>query len=275
MFGLDNGEVCMALGKWHTSIVRLDGLDKVRRLSLGRITVTPETLSAAAPVTGREAGNEGLRDELAVVAMRAKIDGTLDEWPAEGWAPISPGCAFRLGLAGDKLVAAYRTDQDQLLRNAATEFPYAFTQGGGLDLMLRTSGNSGGGDPQPGDLRLFVTKRNNQVLAVLYRQKADGSGNKETFSSPVGAVTFDDVVDVSRYVEVASNGSNYEFSVPLSVLGLNHPAGKTFRGDGGLVLSDGTRARARIYWHNKSDSMCADVPSEARLNPRQWGRFKF
>ena len=38
---------------------------------------------------------------------------------------------------------------------------------------------------------------------------------------------------------------------------------------------DGMRARARIYWHNKTDSMAADVPSEARLNPDQWGLFKF
>jgi hypothetical protein len=91
----------------------------------------------------------------------------------------------------------------------------------------------------------------------------------------VGEVIFDDVQDVSKYVDVASNGSNYEFSVPLSVLGLKDPVGKTFRGDVGLVLSDGIRARARIYWHNKWDSMAADVPSEARLNPSQWGLFKF
>jgi hypothetical protein len=120
-----------------------------------------------------------------------------------------------------------------------------------------------------------VTKRNGKILAVLYRQKATGSGNSQTFASPVGEVIFDDVQDVSKYVEVASRGSNYEFSVPLSVLGLKDPVGKSFRGDVGLVLSDGVRARARIYWHNKWDSMAADVPSEARLNPSQWGLFRF
>ncbi|HEY8965686.1 MAG TPA: hypothetical protein VIM58_04535, partial [Candidatus Methylacidiphilales bacterium] len=159
--------------------------------------------------------------------------------------------------------------------NSATEFPFAFTQGGGLDLMLRTSGAAQDKNPIPGDIRLFVTKKDGKTLAVLYRQKASGGGNRQTFASPVGQVTFDDVKDVSNEVEVASNGSNYEFSVPLSVLGLASPAGKTFAGDVGLVLSDGVRARARMYWHNKWDSMCADVPSEARLNPGQWGLFKF
>ncbi|HSI82322.1 MAG TPA: hypothetical protein VK970_00990 [Candidatus Methylacidiphilales bacterium] len=33
---------------------------------------------------------------------------------------------------------------------------------------------------------------------------------------------------------------------------------------------DGVRARARIYWHNKWNSMCVDVPSEARLNRSKW-----
>jgi hypothetical protein len=276
MFGLDDGNVYLSVGKWHSSIVRLDGLDKVQRIDLGKIDVTAEMIAAAAPIREEKAANDAMRDEVSAPAIQAKIDGDLSEWPANGWAKINPKCSFQVGLSGDKLVVAYRTDQNQLLLNSASEFPFAFTQGGGLDLMLRTSGTSEDKNPQVGDLRLFVTKKNGQVLAVLYRQKAAGGhGNHQTFASPVGQVTFDDVQDVSKDVEVAQAGSNYELSVPLSVLGLTAPAGKTFRGDVGMVLSDGVHARARIYWHNKWDSMCADVPSEARLNPSQWGLFKF
>lgn len=275
MFGLDDGNVYLSVGKWHSSIVRLDGLDKVRRIDLGAVNATAETIAAAAPTRVEEASKNAMRDEISVPPIQAKIDGDLSEWPAKGWATINPKCSFQLGLGGDKLVVAYRTDQSQMLLNSATEFPFAFTQGGGLDLMLRTSGASDDKKPEVGDIRLFVTKRNGKVLAVLYRQKATGSGNRQTFASPVGEVVFDDVQDVSKYVEVASNGSNYEFTVPLTVLGLKDPLGKTFRGDVGLVLSDGVRARARIYWHNKWDSMAADVPSEARLNPGQWGLLKF
>jgi hypothetical protein len=275
MFGLDDGNVYLSLGKWHSSIVRLDGLDKVRRIDLGAVNATAEMIAAAAPTRVEEASKNAMRDEVSVPPIQAKIDGDLSEWPAKGWATINSGCSFQLGLEGENLVVAYRTNESQMLLNSATEFPFAFTQGGGLDLMLRTSGSGEDKNPEVGDIRLFVTKRNGRVLAVLYRQKATGSGNRQTFASPVGEVIFDDVQDVSKYVEVASRGSNYEFSVPLAVLGLNKPTGKTFRGDVGLVLSDGVRARARIYWHNKWDSMAADVPSEARLNPGQWGLFKF
>ena len=275
MFGLDDGNVYLSVGKWHSSLVRLDGLDKVQRIDSGKIDVTAAMIAAAAPARAEKAAGDVMRNEIAVQAIPARIDGNLSKWPANGWAPINPKNSFQVGLSGDKLVVAYRTDQSQLLLNSATEFPFAFTQGGGLDLMLRTGGAGENKNPEPGDIRLFVTKKNGQVLAVLYRQKAAGAGTRQTFASPVGEVTFDDVKDVSKEVEVAADGSNYEFSVPLSVLGLKNPAGKSFRGDAGIVMSDGVRARARIYWHNKWDSMCADVPSEARLNPGQWGLFKF
>ena len=275
MFGLDDGNVYLSVGKWHTSLVRLDGLDKVKRIDLGKIDVSDAMIAAAAPARQEKAAQDVMRDEVSVSTIDAKVDGDLSEWPAKNWASINPQSSFQVGVAGDKLVVAYKTDQPQLLLNSATEFPFAFTQGGGLDLMLRTSGDGDGKNPVPGDIRLFVTKKNGQTLAVLYQEKSATPKNRQTFASPVGQVNFDDVQDVSQYVEVAGKDGNYEFSVPLSVLGLKDVAGKTFRGDVGMVLSDGVHARARIYWHNKWDSMCADVPSEARLNPGQWGLFKF
>jgi hypothetical protein len=276
MFGLEDGNVYLSVGKWHSSIVRLDGLDDVKRIDLGEIDVTPAMLAATAPVREQKAAEDALRDEIKVSPVNARIDGNLNEWPVDQWAKINSGCSFQLGIHENRLVAAYRTDQGQLLRNSAVEFPFVFTQGGGLDLMLRTSGIAETRGAIPGDIRLFVTKKNGQVQAVLYRQRtSDGKGNRQVFASPVGQVVFDDVRDVSEYVETGESGSNYEFAVPLSVLGLENPADKNFRGDAGIVLSDGVRARARIYWHNKEDSMCADVPNEARLNPKEWGILKF
>lgn len=257
-------------------MLRLDGLEKVKRIDLDPIDLTPSLVAATAPARELKAAGEALRQKISVpVITTAAADGKLTEWPENGWAPINAQTSFQMAVNGDNLVVAYRTSQPVLLRNSATEFPFAFTQGGGLDLMLRTTGSGQTRNILPGDIRLFVTKKDDRVLAVLYRQKAQAGGASQTFSSPVGEVTFDDVKDVSSSVKVASNGSTYELSVPLSVLGLANPSGKSFRGDAGIVLSDGTRARARIYWHNKADSMCADVPSEARLNPSQWGLLKF
>lgn len=272
MFGEDDGNVYLAIGKWHTSIVRLDGFDSVRRVDLGYIDATKEAIAAAEPLRTEAASREKLRAEVEVHRVSATEN---EKWSEKDWASIDAQSSFQLGTDGKSLVVAYRTNQPQLLRNSAAEFPYAFTQGGGLDLMIRAQGASDNRQVFVDDSRLFVTQRNGRLLAVLYRQKAERAGNRVTFASPVGEVTFDDVQDVSDRVKLVANGGAYEISAPLDLLGIDPSPGKTYRGDVGVVLSDGVRAQARVYWHNKADSMTSDVPSEARLNPSQWGIFRF
>ena len=275
MFGNDDGNVYLSIGKWHNSVVRLDGLENVRRISAGDINVTSAMLADAAAAREQKAVEDALREKIPVSAVKAVIDGDLKEWPAGNWAKINKGSSFQLGINEGKLIVAYRTDQEKLLLNSAAEYPFAFTQGGGLDFMLRTSGMDETRGAIQGDIRLFVTKKDGKPLAVLYRQRAAAAGSRQVFASPIGQVVFDDVIDVSEYITVAERGSDYEYSIPLSVLGIENPAGKSFRGDAGIVVSDGIRARARMYWHNKEDSMCTDIPSEARFNPKEWGVFGF
>jgi len=275
MFSADDGNIYLSVGKWHTSIVRLEGLDSIQRVDLGKVKVTKEALAEAEPLRADATLNYRLHGEAEVHRVEGNLSAVLSKLPEKDWAPIDTHSSFQLGTDGKNLVVAYRTNQPQLLLNSAAEFPYAFTQGGGLDLMIRSQGPGNTRQILTGDARLFVTRRNGKLLAVLYREKADVPGNRVTFASPVGEVTFDDVRDVSDQVQLVSEGGNYAFSLPLSLLGLDPAKGKSYAGDVGMVLSDGTRARARIYWHNKADSMTADVPSEARLNPSQWGLFRF
>jgi hypothetical protein len=275
MFGNDNGNVYLAIGKWHTSIVRLDGLDSVQRVDLGTITVSKQELARTAPLRVESLSREKLKTEVEVHHLVAAVKASPENWPQKDWAAIDKNSFFQLGTDGKNLIVAYRTDQPDLLRNSATEFPFAFTQGGGLDLMVRASGPSDDRHAAAGDARLFITRRNGKLLAVLYRQKTEKPGNRVSFASPVGEVAFDDVQDVSDRVMLFADKGFYQLSVPLSLLGLDPSPGRQYRGDVGFVLSDGTRAQARVYWHNKTDAMTADVPSEARLNPGQWGVFHF
>ena len=275
MFGEDDGNVYLAVGKWHTSIVRLDGLDSVQRVDLGDVQVTKEELAQGEPLRASAVTKEKLRAEVEVHRVTGDANTSFENWPAKDWASIDANSTFQLGTDGKRLIVAYRTNQTQLLRDSAVEFPFAFTQGGGLDLMIRSQGPADTRQALVGDARLFVTRRDGKLLAVLYRQKAEKVGNRVTFSSPVGEVTFDDVEDVSSQVQLSADGGNYEISVPLALLGIDPSKGKIYRGDAGIVVSDGARAQARAYWHNKADAMTADVPSEARLNPGQWGLFRF
>ena len=58
---------------------------------------------------------------------------------------------------------------------------------------------------------------------------------------------------------------------------LNNLAGQTLAGDVGILFSDpgGTRTVLRSYWSNQDTGITADVPSEARLQPANWGLLQF
>jgi len=275
MFGEDNGNVYLAVGKWHTSIVRLDGLDSIQRVDLGNVTVSSSQLAQAEPLRARSLSLEKRKAEVEVHHFTTIPKASSEAWPKDAWAAIDKSSSFQLGTDGKNFTVVYHTGHPDLLRNSAAEFPFAFTQGGGLDLMLRSTGPSDDRHAIIGDKRLFITRRSGKLLAVLYHQKSDKPGNRVTFSSPVGEVIFDDVEDVSNRVTLSADEGSYQFTVPLSLLGIDPSPGRQYRGDVGFVLSDGTRAQARVYWHNKADAMTADVPSEANLDPSQWGLFRF
>jgi len=95
---------------------------------------------------------------------------------------------------------------------------------------------------------------------------------------------FDDVEDVSAYVQLAEGVANsaigasagdFEFSIPLRLLGLNPVPGTELRGDIGLLRGDGIQTKQRVYWSNKATGLVSDIPSEAELTPDLWGRIRF
>jgi hypothetical protein len=112
-----------------------------------------------------------------------------------------------------------------------------------------------------------------------------GSRNSVLFESPLRTLKFDDVEDVTQYVRLAkgtdanpansSSVGDFEFSIPLAVLGLKATSGTALRGDVGLLRGDGLRTTQRVYWSNKSAGLVSDVPSEAELTPQFWGTLKF
>jgi len=143
-----------------------------------------------------------------------------------------------------------------------------FKSGGALDLMI---------DAVPGGERLLVTLVNGKTAAMLYRPHDPASKTQPVqFSSPLSTIAFDLVEDVSNQVKLtADKTGDYEFSVPLSVLGLSPTANQTIKGDIGLLRGDGVQTLQRVYWRNKATGIVSDTPSEAALTPSLWGEFTF
>jgi hypothetical protein len=293
----DDGKVYVVTN--FPAIMRLDGLDTIRRLAPSTVRVSPDMLeqarsSLASTELSRQAANQASTILLVPVSTAPiSLDGNLSKWDPKqfviiderskqvgnwGQARVQALAALRVG--GDRLYAAFKTGETQALENSGSSFQNLFKTGGALDLMLATDPNS---DPQrksaaPGDIRLLVSLVKGQPKAVLYRPIAKtGPKNSALFESPLRTLKFDDVEDVSQYVQLAKGApaGDFEYSIPLAVLGLKPASGSTLRGDVGLLRGDGLRTTQRVYWSNKASGLVSDIPSEAELTPQLWGMLKF
>ena len=299
------GQVYLCNGS-RMSLVRLDGLNSIRRLPVAELNVTAENLQAAAAwrVQAEQERQKARGTGTLTIALRKTaptIDGKLDDWEGADWAVIDRrGTAANFNsdskpyditaavtIAGDRLYAAFRTQDAELLKNSLETPNAPFKTGGCLDLML---GVDPAADPKrtkpvAGDQRLLITQSKGQTYALLYRAVVPGTKEPVPFSSPWRTITLDRVDDVSADAQLAMSVEKddkgkpktayYELSVPLARLGLTPADGQSIKGDIGILRGNGFQTLQRVYWNNKATGITADVPSEAELTPALWGKWIF
>ncbi|HZE96378.1 MAG TPA: hypothetical protein VE981_05100 [Planctomycetota bacterium] len=301
-----DGAIYITVGVETTcSIVRVEGLETLRRLPEATVRVTNEALAEAGQYFVKRDLLRAAREGTGTLSIAMKktapvVDGNLDDWADAAWVTIDSRTnqvgdwgheetktRASLAVAGDRLYAAFKTEDPNLLRNTGEALPMLFKTGGALDLMI---GADPAADPKrdkpvAGDVRLVVTMVKNKPMAALYRAVVPGTPNPVPFSSPWRTVTFDRVDDVSAEVQLAAGGEKdvkkkgdhgiFELSIPLSVLGLKPEAGKSIKGDVGLLRGNGFQTMQRVYWQNKATGLISDVPGEAMLTPQLWGKLQF
>lgn len=281
----------------RTSLVRVDGLDGVRRLPDTTLDLGAAELTKAAAwdaqreiARQRERGTETLR--VAVSGKAPVVDGKLDDWAGAQWAVIDQrgtkanfnsnslpyDVSGALTISNERLYAAFRSNEKDLLQNAGDAGNGLFKTGGALDLMLGAGGERKGDAPVEGDLRLLVTRVGGKTRALLYRAVVPGTKEPVKFSSPWRTITLDRVDDVSGDVQLADDGAgHFEFSIPLKTLGApfeKAQPGSRLRGDLGVLRGSAGQTLQRVYWTNKATAIVADVPSEAQLSPKLWGTLE-
>ena len=298
----------------YPAIIRVDGLETIRRIPPNRLQVTADQLAQARAYhleqeLKRQAEKNvqtklvvPLRDPADGQAAPA-VDGKLDEWDADqfvtiderkkstgDWSRKTLQTTAALAVSGDRLYGAVRTGEGGALDNAGTSLHNLFKTGGAIDLML---GTDPGADPKrrravAGDVRLLIAKVDRKPIAVLYRHVVPGhKGDRVPFSSTLRTLYFDEVRDVSGQITFAQGASagdkrvvpdpagDFEFSVPLSLLGLKPKPGLTIRGDIGVLRGSHIQTTQRAYWTNKAAGLVSDIPSEAELTPHLWGTILF
>ncbi len=285
-------------------IVRVDGLNTLRRLPAQTIRVSPAMLAQAQDFfVARDAARQKAKGTgTLTVALRAQapvVDGKLDEWKADSFVAIDAKTQAAAAISGDTLYLAFKTGYKDLLRNKIESLPLAFKTGGALDLQIAV--NAGAPDarqnPVEGDQRLLVTRGDNgKVVAVRYRAVVPGATEPVPFASPSRTVSFDSVDNVSDQVQLAQGtspieefhegnvfgnktdkyeGAAYEVAIPLSLLGLKPMDGQSVRADLGILIGNGFQTIQRVYWNNKATGLVSDIPGEAMLSPQLWGKWQF
>jgi hypothetical protein len=300
-----DGQVYMVDGA-RTSLVRLDGLEAIQRLPATPLKLGGEDLkNAAAWRLQAEAQRQAARGSGTLqVALRPQppvLDGKLDDWAGADWAVIDRrGTAANfnsdskpyditgaVAVSGDRLFAAFRTQDAELLKNSGETPNAPFKTGGCLDLMIGANPEADPKRPRPvaGDKRLLVTQIKGKTFALLYHAVVPGIREPVPFSSPWRTISIDRVEDISAQVQLAAGvepdakgkgkSAFYEISVPLAALGLKPTEGQAIKADIGILRGNGFQTLQRVYWNNKATAITADVPSEAELTPALWGRWVF
>ena len=232
----------------------------------------------------RQARDAVQQKPLSVVmtANAPVVDGKIDDWTGAQWAVVDSKWVGGLGgwggeqnsveaavkISGDRLFAAFKTDDANLLQNKPDSLNTLFKSGGALDVML---------DNVEGGQRLLVSRANEKVVAVLYRPRdANATGEPVKFISSIGntrTITMARVQDMSDQITLAQDGNNYELSVPLKVLNWAPQVGQSVKADIGVLRGDGFQTTQRAYWYNKATGLTADLASEAELTPQLWGEW--
>jgi hypothetical protein len=215
-----DGKVYLVDGA-NSSIVRVDGLDSIRRFPPMKIQLTATDLDRACQwmVASEQARQAEALAMPLVVSMcedAPVVDGDLSDWPTgDGWAiidrrgvaanfnsnskPYDASASVR--IADGKLFVAYRTSEKDLLRNSGETPNALFNTGGCLDLMLATQTEASvttARDVMSGDIRLLVTLVDGKTRAMLYRAVVPGTAESVKFSSPWRTIEIDEVRDVSE-----------------------------------------------------------------------------
>lgn len=276
-----DGNVYLVVGKNHSGVVKLSGLESVKRIPAVDFSVTPEQLAACVAYQQElELCKTPVSDRMLVLLSSTApiVDGNLSDWASTNFVQIDGKATGSVMIANGKLFAAWNTESANLATNTGLQPDALFKTGGALDLMIGSDASASPTRPAAvlGDMRLLVTKVGAATRALLYKAvSAKPNANPVTFTSPVRVVTIQDIEDVTAQVQMAGVGGRYEISIPLEALGFEPANNTTIKADIGVLRGFGGATIQRSYWHNKATVIVSDTPTEAELTPRLWGRWEF
>ncbi len=281
----DSGEVLVQLGGPSYRIMRVNNLESCEKVFID-LTINEADLRESAEIIAKRRETEVREpDSIRIARVRRMpespapvmqapavplIAGAADVRVTE---PGNPARWFRVALAHDgrNLAAMFQVADPSPWMNSAGAYSHAFIGGDAVDLQLDIPGR--------GPVRLLAASVGGKPIAIYWQSKSEVEDNPTTYAvgnNVANAVKFDVVRRLDNAVVKVDKGFNAYtclITVPLEELGLSPATAEELTGLVGVVYSNpaGDNRAARLYWHSKKTGLVSDVPSEARLTPKEWG----
>ncbi len=285
-----DGQLYVQHGKTAFINSRVVGLDSVRQLPGGKLTVAQGDLAQA----------NAFRDKLLqasvgtkmVTAKRRSVTFTGDlRKDFDTQEPLAfqktPADRIEAAIAWDdaNLYLGWQVNDATPWVNGASDPAQMYAMGDTVDFQLGTDPQADPKRDKPGlgDLRLSIGNLDGKPTAVIYRPVATEKAPKRFYSGVWrDGVEYDSVLtlaDAKIEVKVNPAGKRYtvQAAIPLAALGLKPAVGLTLSGDFGATFGDaaGNNTVLRSHWNNQATGIVADEVDELRLDPANWGRISF
>jgi len=302
----DDGKVRYLFGRNACQVVRVEGLEAVKRFDAGTVDLKGPT-AAGTPAPKPDAAERVLRvPNVKGTFPRFKADGDAAEWNDVPRREVKVGddVVARMAVAHtlDHLWILAEVDDPSPWKNAGADAKLAFKTGDAIDLCIGT-------DTQPrprghlthipktdpalakpdrtmpvvGDLRVLVSSgpKGKGAVATAYRPLKPEAKMDETmtFTSPVKSHRYESVTNVTGLqaaIKESKTGYVIEIRLDTAALDLRDAAaGLRLRADVGVLWGNEaglvTERRAYLFNRGPAASVVSDTPTEAELHPAEWG----
>ena len=288
---LNDGRYILTSGFTDCRIFEVTGLDSLKRFQDGEITLTAEDCLRAKAIRDLQVAAEKgqATAEIVAISKPPAVDGDPSAWtqgkPVEITVDEQRNARVYTSYDEKNLYVAWDVKDNSPMINQAKRWELAFKGGDAVDLMFRVPADKPE-DPaiHPGDLRLLITMFEGKSIAVLYRQISNAKA-PYTFDAFEGAgrpnaVKMDEVRLASEVVSgivKREDGYLVKAIIPLAFLDVRPKSGTQTRMDFGVLFGGpgGGQTMIRAYWSNKNTNIVVDIPSEAKLEPGNWGIVEF
>jgi len=279
-----DGKVRYMFGRNGCHVVRVEGLDAVKRFDAGAVELKGPT-AAGKPALKADPVDRVLRVPNVKGRFPAfKVDGDVAEWKDVPRREIKVGddIVAKVAVAHtlEYLWILAEVEDPSPWKNAGIDAKLAFKTGDAIDINIGPTGIDRGA-PIAGDVRILIAPGLKKPVVMAYRPVKPGAKPDEAFKfeSPVKAHTFASVVPITdAQVAFKETKTGYVVEVRLSCdqINLKHAeSGLRLRGDVGVLWGNDagmvTERRSYLFNRGPAATVVSDTPTEAELHPAQWG----